>query len=116
MNPDISYLIPHHSHLNPLPIRMDPANPPSLRHRLLTGLAVLVALPVLYLVSFGPFCYVFARTDTKEESFLVIYFPLRSLADRSPTTRRWFFNYANWCFALGERHRDKAEKTPSEEP
>jgi len=63
---------------------MDSAKPRSLRSRLLTGFAGLVALPVLYLASFGPFCYLFARADIQDERILSLYYPLRGLADRSP--------------------------------
>jgi len=69
---------------------------------------------VLYLASFGPFCYLFARADIQDERILSLYYPLRGLADRSPTARRWFFSYANWCFALGERHRLKGQGSTPE--
>ena len=87
---------------------MDPANPPTLRSRLLTGCVGLLAVPVLYFAGFGPFYYVYARAGIQNESLLALYFPLLTVADRSPTTRRWFFTYANWFLTRGERHRAKA--------
>ncbi len=95
---------------------MDSEKPPARRSRLLTGCTVLVALPVLYLAAFGPFCYLYARAGIEDERPLAVYFPLRSLADGSPTTRRWFFAYANWGFALGERHRQKVDEKRSAQP
>lgn len=42
---------------------MDPAEPPSLRTRLLTAFATLIGVCVLYVLSVGPYAYVGERTD-----------------------------------------------------
>ena len=95
---------------------MDSAKPHSLGSRLLTGCAGLVALLALYVASFGPFYYLYARTGFDEPRMIPVYTPLGSLADRSPTARHWLATYANWFFDLGIRHREQAEKKSPKQP
>lgn len=58
----------------------------------------LIALPVLYVTSFGPACWWFASTDTPGQVFLFpcvsrAYWPIGWLAINGPQPIQWLINW-----------------------
>ena len=80
---------------------MDSAKPHSLRSRLLTGCAVLLALPVLYLLSTGPVVYVVARYGLNGPRAGTYFRPLEWAFTNTPLQRP-LDEYLEWWWHSGE--------------
>ena len=80
---------------------MDAAETPSLRHRLLQGAGVLVALPLLYVLGAGPVSYLIVKDQRNVEFVGDLYAPLFRAANRTPLAAP-FFSYVNWWRNLAE--------------
>ncbi|HEX6984985.1 MAG TPA: hypothetical protein VF170_06390 [Planctomycetaceae bacterium] len=68
-----------------------------------------LSLPVLYALSLGPALYGVARGwIPHNETLQDVYEPLTWMALRSVAVCRFFNDYGNWWWRLGERHEAEA--------
>ena len=89
---------------------MDEEKPHSLRSRLLIACAGLVVLLVLYVATFGPYCYVLARFNIGDSRADIIYEPVYWLKGRSPIFNDLVEPYGHWSIDLGLSHRIEAQE------
>jgi hypothetical protein len=65
-------------------------------------IAVIVLLPVLYVLSSGPALALMQRGVISEEAIHVAYYPLIKVYGRSVTVERWLHSYWVWWVELLE--------------
>ena len=80
---------------------MDAAETPSLRHRLLQGAAVLIALVVLYALGVGPAAYLATKTARGRHFLVEVYNPLFVAIEHTPLDMP-VRAYLNWWYRLAE--------------
>ena len=95
---------------------MDPAPPSTLRGRLLQGVAGLIALLVLYVLSSGPAAYVWMQSMKVRPVFDKIYAPITYAHGTTPLLDP-LAKYTQWWADLAVKQGVNVEaKTPPEQP
>ncbi len=102
--PEHSYLILHHSYLNPLPIRMNSEKPHSLGSLATRIVCTLIGVLLLYLLGYGPAYYIGVRYDGRcRDLILKLYDPLSEVKMPLPL-ERVLYEYVQWWMRLGAKH------------
>ena len=81
---------------------MDSENPPASRRRIFKWPAILLALLLLYVLSAGPACYVFAKFPSIGSFFLPLYIPVSRVVEGTPAEQFWTAYLQWWLVLSGE--------------